>query len=162
MRRGDCWIRVANGRHSELAREKMWSRTFLAPILTAETDRDLVRRHFADQAREKELLGNVTSPYNSDRYVMSDLGGPSRCGRGHADGNRWICDRQRANAVAVTYDLHMPLRHAKLLRIRGGEREGKIVGAVHMRCVNNGKILKQKSTGCCRSVRFRDASLPTL
>ncbi|KAG0647130.1 hypothetical protein D0Z07_7326 [Hyphodiscus hymeniophilus] len=54
---------------SELAREKMWSRIHLIPLLTAEEDRDLVRRHLADQAREKELLGSTTSAYNSDRYV---------------------------------------------------------------------------------------------
>jgi hypothetical protein len=54
---------------SELAREKMWSRIHLIPLLTAEEDRDLVRRHYADQAREKELLGSQTSPYNSDRYM---------------------------------------------------------------------------------------------
>jgi hypothetical protein len=54
---------------NELAREKMWSRIHLIPLLTAEEDRDLVRRHLADQAREKELLGSQTSPYNSDRYV---------------------------------------------------------------------------------------------
>jgi hypothetical protein len=54
---------------SELAREKMWSRIHLIPLLTAEEDRDLVRRHYADQAREKELLGSNTSPYNSDRYI---------------------------------------------------------------------------------------------
>jgi hypothetical protein len=55
---------------SELAREKMWSRIHLIPLLTAEEDRDLVRRHLADQAREKELLGSTTSAYNSDRYVL--------------------------------------------------------------------------------------------
>jgi hypothetical protein len=67
---------------SELAREKMWSRIHLIPLLTAEEDRDLVRRHYADQAREKELLGSNTSPYNSDRYVYlsvwngrTDVGG---------------------------------------------------------------------------------------
>jgi NADH dehydrogenase (ubiquinone) 1 alpha subcomplex subunit 13 len=47
----------------------MWSRIHLIPLLTAEEDRDLVRRHYADQAREKELMGSTTSPYNSDRYV---------------------------------------------------------------------------------------------
>ncbi|KAF2971993.1 hypothetical protein GQX73_g1618 [Xylaria multiplex] len=41
---------------NELAREKMWSRIHLIPLLQAEEDRDLVRRHLADQAREKELL----------------------------------------------------------------------------------------------------------
>lgn len=54
---------------SELAREKMWSRIHLIPLLTAEEDRDLVRRHLADQAREKELMGSATSVYNSDRYA---------------------------------------------------------------------------------------------
>ena len=54
---------------SELAREKMWSRIHLIPLLQAEEDRDLVRRHWADQAREKELLGTETSVYNSGRFV---------------------------------------------------------------------------------------------
>ncbi|KAF2144790.1 uncharacterized protein K452DRAFT_223043 [Aplosporella prunicola CBS 121167] len=55
--------------HNELAREKMWSRIHLIPLLTAEEDRDLVRRHLANQAREKELLGSETKVYNSDRFV---------------------------------------------------------------------------------------------
>ena len=67
--RDEIWLVLTNGPGSELAREKMWSRIHLIPLLTAEEDRDLVRRHLADQAREKELLGSSTSPYNSDRYV---------------------------------------------------------------------------------------------
>lgn len=59
--------------YSELAREKMWSRIYLIPLLTAEEDRDLVRRHLADQAREKKLLGENTSAYNSDKYVTEAL-----------------------------------------------------------------------------------------
>jgi rRNA processing protein Gar1 len=59
---------------SELAREKMWSRIYLIPALTAESDRDLVRRHYADLAREKELLGSNTKVYNSDKYVGSLAG----------------------------------------------------------------------------------------
>lgn len=55
--------------HSELAREKMWSRIHLTPLLQAEEDRDQVRRHYADQAREKELLGTETRVYHSDRCV---------------------------------------------------------------------------------------------
>lgn len=55
--------------HSELAREKMWARIHLVPVLQAEEDRDMVRRYWADRAREKELLGAETSPYNTDRYV---------------------------------------------------------------------------------------------
>jgi hypothetical protein len=62
--------------NSELAREKMWSRIYLIPLLTAEEDRDLVRRHYADMAREKELLGSNTKVYNSDRYV--NVGGTAR------------------------------------------------------------------------------------
>jgi NADH dehydrogenase (ubiquinone) 1 alpha subcomplex subunit 13 len=57
--------------YSELAREKMWSRIHLIPVLQAEEDRDLVRRYLADKAREKELLGSETSAYNSDRYVTT-------------------------------------------------------------------------------------------
>lgn len=58
---------------SELAREKMWSRIHLIPVLQAEEDRDLVRRHWAEQAREKELLGAETKVYNNDRYDMKLL-----------------------------------------------------------------------------------------
>ena len=47
----------------------MWSRIYLIPLLQAEEDRDLVRKHYADLAREKELMGTNTSAYNSDRYV---------------------------------------------------------------------------------------------
>lgn len=46
----------------------MWSRIHLIPLLQAEEDRDQVRRYYADQAREKELLGTNTRVYNSDRY----------------------------------------------------------------------------------------------
>lgn len=55
--------------HSELAREKMWSRIYLIPVLQAEEDRDQVRRYLADRAREKELTGVNTEVYHSDRYV---------------------------------------------------------------------------------------------
>lgn len=52
-----------------MAREKMWSRIYLIPLLQAEQDRDQVRRYLADQAREKELLGENTKVYHSDRFV---------------------------------------------------------------------------------------------
>jgi hypothetical protein len=52
---------------SELAREKIWSRIHIIPLLQAEEDRDQVRRHFADKAREKELLGQETKVYHSSR-----------------------------------------------------------------------------------------------
>lgn len=55
---------------SELAREKMWSRIHLIPLLQAEEDRDQVRRFYSQQALEKELLGAETKVYNSDRYVQ--------------------------------------------------------------------------------------------
>ncbi|KAF2459487.1 NADH dehydrogenase-like protein 1 alpha subcomplex subunit 13 [Lineolata rhizophorae] len=55
--------------HNELAREKMWSRIHLIPMLQAEEDRDQVRRHLADKAREKELLGGEFKVYHSDRFV---------------------------------------------------------------------------------------------
>lgn len=64
------------GTHSELAREKVWSRIHLIPMLQAEEDRDLVRRHWADQAREKELLGGQSKVYHSDRYVPTMLRPP--------------------------------------------------------------------------------------
>lgn len=48
----------------------MWSRIHLIPVLQAEEDRDLVRRHWADKAREKELMGAETKVYNNDRCVF--------------------------------------------------------------------------------------------
>ncbi|KAI9045538.1 putative NADH-ubiquinone oxidoreductase subunit GRIM-19 [Aspergillus affinis] len=54
---------------NELAREKIWGRLHLLPLLQAEEDRDQVRRYYADKAREKELLGSETKVYNSDRFV---------------------------------------------------------------------------------------------
>ena len=55
------------GAHSELAREKMWSRIHLIPMLQAEEDRDQVRRQWADRARERELMGSETRVYHTDR-----------------------------------------------------------------------------------------------
>ena len=48
----------------------MWSRIHLIPMLQAEEDRDLVRRTWADKARERELLGSETRVYHSDRCVI--------------------------------------------------------------------------------------------
>ncbi|KAI5207317.1 hypothetical protein E4T42_06090 [Aureobasidium subglaciale] len=63
--------RVGQGirEQNELAREKMWSRIHIIPMLQAEEDRDQVRRHLADKARERELLGAETKVYHSDRFV---------------------------------------------------------------------------------------------
>lgn len=47
----------------------MWSRIHLIPLLQAEEDRDLVRRQWANETREQELLGSKTRVYNSDRWV---------------------------------------------------------------------------------------------
>lgn len=47
----------------------MWARIHLTPLLQAEEDRDQVRRFWADQAREKELLGENRQVYNTDKYV---------------------------------------------------------------------------------------------
>lgn len=65
------FILYADKHHSELAREKAWARIHLTALLQAEEDRDLVRRYWADQEREKELLGKVTKVYNSDRYARA-------------------------------------------------------------------------------------------
>lgn len=48
----------------------MWARIHLIPVLQAEEDRDQVRRHMADQARERELMGGETfKVYHADRFV---------------------------------------------------------------------------------------------
>ena len=70
---GSSWIELLSTtrsqltRSSELGREKMWARINLIPLLQAEEDRDQVRRYWADQAREKELLGENAKVYNTDR-----------------------------------------------------------------------------------------------
>ncbi|KND86395.1 hypothetical protein TOPH_08973 [Tolypocladium ophioglossoides CBS 100239] len=51
----------------------MWARIHLIPLLQAEEDRDQVRRYWADQKREKELLGDNTKVYNNDRYCTLAL-----------------------------------------------------------------------------------------
>ena len=52
----------------------MWARIHLTPLLQAEEDRDQVRRFWADQAREKELLGENRQVYHTDKYVPSPIG----------------------------------------------------------------------------------------
>ncbi|KAI5304992.1 hypothetical protein KEM56_005543 [Ascosphaera pollenicola] len=58
-----------NREKNELAREKVWSRIHLIPLLQAEEDRDQARRYFADKARAKEYLGEDGKVYHSDRFV---------------------------------------------------------------------------------------------
>ncbi|KAF4775168.1 GRIM-19 protein [Colletotrichum scovillei] len=68
---GYGWYQLTKGirEANELAREKMWARIHLIPLLQAEEDRDQVRRWYADQAREKELLGENTKVYHNERFV---------------------------------------------------------------------------------------------
>ncbi|EFY86999.1 NADH:ubiquinone oxidoreductase 14kD subunit [Metarhizium acridum CQMa 102] len=69
---GFGWYKLIGGirEANELAREKMWARINLIPLLQAEEDRDQVRRYWADQKREKELLGENTKVYNNEsRFV---------------------------------------------------------------------------------------------
>ena len=46
-------------RNRELAREKVWSRIHLVPLLMAEGDRDLYRREQAALGREREIMKDV-------------------------------------------------------------------------------------------------------
>ena len=47
----------------------MWARIHLMPLLTAEDDRDQVRRYYANLERERDLLGGEHKVYNSDRFI---------------------------------------------------------------------------------------------
>lgn len=69
---GYGWYKVFHGQREklELAREKMWSRIHITPLLQAEEDRDQVRRWYADQAREQQLLGTQTRSVIADKYVL--------------------------------------------------------------------------------------------
>ncbi|KAK0385517.1 hypothetical protein NLU13_6697 [Sarocladium strictum] len=72
---GFGWYKLIHGirEANELAREKMWARIHLIPLLQAEEDRDQVRRYWADQAREKELLGENRKVYNKEQFVRPTL-----------------------------------------------------------------------------------------
>jgi hypothetical protein len=67
---GYGWYRAIQGIHErrELAREKMWARIHLMPLLVAEEDRTSVRRWYADKQREKELMGDVQEAYNDGKF----------------------------------------------------------------------------------------------
>ena len=63
----------------ELAREKVWARLHLIPLLEAENDRDLVRRQIAEAERERVLMSDVKgwkmgSVYNSDKVIRPKYG----------------------------------------------------------------------------------------
>jgi hypothetical protein len=62
------WLYRTDHGNSELAREKMWMRIHLIPVLQAEEDRDVVRKDFARKAMERELLGREVPVYNKERY----------------------------------------------------------------------------------------------
>ncbi|KAF7191560.1 NADH dehydrogenase [ubiquinone] 1 alpha subcomplex subunit 13, partial [Pseudocercospora fuligena] len=64
------FYRVGQGirEQNELAREKMWSRIHLIPLLQAEEDRDVVRRVLGQKKMEKELLGKEVPVYNKDTF----------------------------------------------------------------------------------------------
>ncbi|EME78015.1 uncharacterized protein MYCFIDRAFT_50654 [Pseudocercospora fijiensis CIRAD86] len=64
------FYRVGQGirEQNELAREKMWSRIHLIPLLQAEEDRDAVRRVLGQKKMEKELLGKEVPVYNKDIF----------------------------------------------------------------------------------------------
>jgi hypothetical protein len=71
-----CYVAM-NGikERREMAREKIWTRIHLTPMLQAEADRDDVRRYWAAEKREKELMKGVKGwevggVYNSDRYCL--------------------------------------------------------------------------------------------
>ncbi|KAH8175205.1 GRIM-19 protein [Sarocladium implicatum] len=72
---GYGWYKLIGGirEANELAREKMWARINLIPLLQAEEDRDQVRRYWADQAREKALVGDNMKVYHSDKFVRPTL-----------------------------------------------------------------------------------------
>ena len=60
----------------EMARERIWARIHLTPMLQAENDRDDVRRVWAAEERERVLMRGVEGwkvgqegVYNSKRYV---------------------------------------------------------------------------------------------
>ncbi|KAH7327740.1 GRIM-19 [Stachybotrys elegans] len=72
---GYGWYKLFHGirEANELAREKMWARIHLIPMLQAEEDRDQVRRYWADQQREKELLGDNIKVYHTDKFVRPSI-----------------------------------------------------------------------------------------
>lgn len=58
--------------HSELKREKTWSRIHLVPLLLAEGDRDTYRREQAALEREREIMRDVEGWEVSGRLWVSD------------------------------------------------------------------------------------------
>jgi NADH dehydrogenase (ubiquinone) 1 alpha subcomplex subunit 13 len=77
------WIKVKQGNmeRRELKHEKTWSRIYLAPLLIAETDRDLVKRLDVDLKSPVKGLGHLgvydpdqSEPvYYTDKYVEPNM-----------------------------------------------------------------------------------------
>jgi hypothetical protein len=112
----ECWGIYALTRsfRSELAREKMWSRIHLIPLLQAEEDRDVVRRHYAQQKMEEELLGKSQSVYNGDRYVKYEYWGFVV-----------ILDGILTSVITGLCGRHMLLRRRIRRRTSGGDGNGR-------------------------------------
>lgn len=96
----------------------MWSRIHLIPLLQAEEDRDVVRRHYAQQKMEEELLGKSQSVYHGDRYVEM-VNGEDICG--------WYTDLLCAGLC----DPHM-LLHLRTRQSRSGIEDGGICGVLYI------------------------------
>lgn len=67
------FYKIISGIHerNELYREKMWARLYLQPVLQAEADRDAVRRHYAQIAREREIMKDVPG-WDAEESVYND------------------------------------------------------------------------------------------
>ena len=122
----------------------MWSRIHLIPVLQAEEDRDLVRRHLADKAREKELLGAETKVYNNDRYASLDTtettSAPLTCPVVSCDlHTRSHPDRPRSRWAAVfqrIQDMYIP-RCSRRLSFKASETcTSAVILRLHVQCVS--------------------------
>jgi len=73
------WIKLRGGQieRRELARERMWARFHLTPMLQAEKDRDDYRRLAAMQQREDKVTEGIPNfpkkDYNSNRFVFPEF-----------------------------------------------------------------------------------------
>ncbi|ODV59055.1 uncharacterized protein ASCRUDRAFT_61376 [Ascoidea rubescens DSM 1968] len=56
---------------NELKREKNWARIYLSPLLIAEHDRNLIRKHLADRSKESIIMKNITG-WDVDENVYND------------------------------------------------------------------------------------------
>lgn len=118
----------------------MWSRIYLIPLLQAEEDRDAVRRHYAQQKMEEELLGKAQPVYHSDRYVL-----PAHQGLGKeasADAQEGSCGRR--TLLRPQMSPNRPTR-SRILYIRW----------------SSGSFESKRSLFCFREVTDRQFEYPT-